>query len=1042
MNALSWWWPTPERLHEVLLGDAEAHSGAVALAVHQPMHILRRHHDETIDTERAEVVDEAALLARLLEPVGDGCQVVLIEGKSGTGKSHVVRWLEIQLERRSDSSTRVVLPVGKGSRLRDIVRNLCERPELEGPKHAALRQQLAGAQEPIAPKDAASRLCQQLAFVCEARAQDALKKRQQGLALTEMEELFITWGDRTQLPHLLVYNPLRPHLVEEGRPMRRLVEHLHAKANPLSPRTEQELVDSDLAFEELPEELDARAGRVLGRLQDPDRRSQAIRVLNDALDEAKRILLNLNPGVVQEVMKSIRRELLEQGKELVLLVEDFADLSGLQREVLQAAIQTGSPGGVRTFCTLRTVLAYTDGLLKESTVLSRAQYVYYVPNQVHEAQVVTQSIRLVGSYLRAARFGAAELEKAMRESRDAESWLPAAPETSDDDRKILDAFGAPNGIPLFPFTPRVIERLIRDMYAGNKALLFVPRDIIRDLMPRVLNHREAFTQGAFPPDAFRPSREAQMGDDARRWFVRVNPTGAMRRRLESFLLYWGLNRGAARAFGLSEPDSTESVPPPPVPARQGSPQSTRSLRGIEPTDAGIGPGQPAQRLALDLFADDRKRFEDWRAGIEVASLPERRRIRNAIEASLRPALAWAWCPRSEKASAVGTRWKEWQEGIDIAGLRLASDAPVPLTLVSPEEREDRLANEALVKELVAVCGSAQIKTWDVDGIEEHLAAYLAFVERHRPAVERHLIGFWNLRRWDALPFLVIALATTGAILGVPNSGSSVPEEFIDALFADPPEAGPNESAWCRDVSTPLRSLRASLRDLLEREVGAFQGDGATVHGIDAARLRPFVPAPKSEPAALPDVPSFPPGAGSNADIKAILETARILGQLDRASIAELNTRRALAERVRAQVGSRADKDALVGALGSLLQELAPLGAVAEDQANEVRATITALKKAALVEPLESTDGLASSEASLWQRLASLGRNESDFGRLANTDRILSRIDTFLREHETRLSGGTKIDPLDEALAAHEAQLAEARTLLGSLAEAVAPGEVP
>ena len=83
------------------------------------------------------------------------------------------------------------------------------------------------AQEPIEPKDAASRLCGQLAFVCEARAHEATRKQQEGRALTHLENLQREWGDPRQLPHLLVYNPLRPLFVDAGRSMRRLYVSVH-----------------------------------------------------------------------------------------------------------------------------------------------------------------------------------------------------------------------------------------------------------------------------------------------------------------------------------------------------------------------------------------------------------------------------------------------------------------------------------------------------------------------------------------------------------------------------------------------------------------------------------------------------------------------------------------------------------------------------------------------------------------------------------------------------------------------------------------------
>ena len=323
----------------------------------------------------------------------------------------------------------------------------------------------------------------------------------------------------------------------------------------------------------------------------------------------------------------------------------------------------------------------------------------------------------------------------------------------------------------------------------------------------------------------------------------------------------------------------------------------------------------------------------------------------------------------------------------------------------------------------------------------HLAAHLAFVERHRPAVEQHLLGLWHHRRWDALPFLVGALATTGAILGVPNCGSSMPEEFIDALFADPPEAAPGDSAWCREISALLRPLRVSLRDLLEREIGAYQGDGGMIHGIDVVQLFRFVPAPRCEPAPPPTVPTFPPNAIPDADIKVILDTVSVLDRLETASIDELADRKALAERVRSHVGSRAERDKLAAALGTLVRELTNLGVMMGDDTEQMKTMIAALKKAALVEPLESMDALVGGDASLWQRLVALGRNEADIGRLTSTARILDRIDVFLTGHERALRDAAAIDPLDEALTAHEALLADASVHLSESATPTGSGEI-
>ena len=182
----------------------------------------------------------------------------------------------------------------------------------------------------------------------------------------------------------------------------------------------------------------------------------------------------------------------------------------------------------------------------------------------------------------------------------------------------------------------------------------------------------------------------------------------------------------------------------------------------------------------------------------------------------------------------------------------------------------------------------------------------------------------------------------------------------------------------------------------------------------------------------PAVPSFPPGTSEDPDVKAVVAAAAYLSKIEAASGNELEARRALARRVRAFLGEALEKEALAAALGGLLKELKQLDSLPEERATELKSVVTALKKAAVVEPLEAMDRLVARDASLWQRIVSLGRNAEDSARLAATERVLVRVDVFLQEHERRFTGPATLDPLEEALAAHEKHLGVAGELISVL----------
>ena len=74
-----------------------------------------------------------------------------------------------------------------------------------------------------------------------------------------------------------------------------------------------------------------------------------------------------------DLFDAVRAQLFHEGKELVLLVEDFVVLSGIQKQVLQVIIKEAFRDGRQVLCTMRTVLAYTTGYMDAATVLTPSE---------------------------------------------------------------------------------------------------------------------------------------------------------------------------------------------------------------------------------------------------------------------------------------------------------------------------------------------------------------------------------------------------------------------------------------------------------------------------------------------------------------------------------------------------------------------------------------------------------------------------------------------------------------------------------------------
>jgi len=110
-------WPTEADCLECIKPEAENPSDAIFLAVHQEMRFLRK----SFKTDHAEGKSQEQLLTEFLRDEPSGRVILPILGESGIGKSHLVRWLKIQLQQRQDHDKRHVILIPKSSSLKSVL---------------------------------------------------------------------------------------------------------------------------------------------------------------------------------------------------------------------------------------------------------------------------------------------------------------------------------------------------------------------------------------------------------------------------------------------------------------------------------------------------------------------------------------------------------------------------------------------------------------------------------------------------------------------------------------------------------------------------------------------------------------------------------------------------------------------------------------------------------------------------------------------------------------------------------------------------------
>jgi hypothetical protein len=607
---MSWRHPLPAACWEagnvstVIPVEAETPSDGVFQATHSPLPILQR---EKVDVHVGEVVDEHTVLEAVRRQPAD-YPVLPILGRSGTGKSHLVRWLRMNLDLKD--STRLVFVPKHRTSLRGIIELVLQHAAGEGA--AALRARVREAVEGIADEhEARLRLRTELATLVETRG--ALPGMHAGEEAQDRSYL------ASELPALLLDPYFRKTILGDGSAVARLVrEKLYGKAAE----------DKEEGFGFSPDDVRlsvddvqhaSRAAQDIASVlaSDDELPRLAARMLNEQLGQAVSAVFGLGGDDLKELLVELRLDLARSDEDLLLLIEDFSIFQGIQGGLIDAI--TLIPSQKLPVCPMRAVMAVTTGYFVNQlpdTVKTRT-YVAFDMDLTSSVQRRPDPAVFAAPYLNAVRVGQASLDAAHA----ADHEVPNACGTCPVVARCHDAFGEVEGFGLFPFNREALERAVSSK-AGPEGN-FIARDVLNRVLRPVLHRdRDAVVNGEFPTDAF--ARDFAAGaeglldieDEAR--LERVEDPPSTNNRRKRLVRFWGSGAGAQNL----SPVLHEAFDIPQIPGlRQGRRRTKAgSSTGTSPgagTGSGTGTGSVTSAKPALVQAVDR-----W---IETGELGQRER---------------------------------------------------------------------------------------------------------------------------------------------------------------------------------------------------------------------------------------------------------------------------------------------------------------------------------------------------------------------------------------------------------------------------------
>jgi hypothetical protein len=824
MTTLDRYWPLAHQVDECIRTEAEAVDDAVLLAVHETGPLRTR----SANGATEESATEQDLLEALLRPADDGSAVlVALTGDSGVGKSHMVRWLHAQLKRHPRRDQLVIVLVPKTASLRQVVERMLE--PLEGDAYRRLQSELTRAVEQLNTRDASLMLATSLGIELERKYVAGMQALKAGGTSDRgaRDRIALTKGLRDLVRDPGVLDGWFSGVLE--RIVRQTLEGgSETQTGELRRFVPDDLIIPDAwSFADVPRPTMT----VLQQLTNNDgaRRPLAADILQEALDPALRTVFRFSEALgqrtIEEIVDDIRRRLLADGKDLVLLIEDFAALAGIQQPLLNLMIAESDHGGKRIRAPLRTALAVTDGFLpSRQTILTRAKREWIIPNaDQSEEALIGRLTDLAGRYLNAARWGVKELREQFRNNctDDLNGWVrtfeePLSAEESD----MLSAFGSSrHGHPLFPLSPASIASLCRRELKTGTGLRFNPRAFINSVLRDTLLMRSLHEAKAFPPPNFKGATPAAS-------VVLALGTRAIsseqRERLGSALVYWADNptdltapptvgKGVFKAFNLPWPFAAD-LPAPPVVSPGG-----------KPTSPPQPPPQPPKKRPQPLLGY----IEAWATGdIDQAKA---RHVRSLFETALNNRIDW---------NTVRTRGRRVEAAhIWLPFARIGNPNTEPKFVVAEASRPLcpvlRAGLEALER------WSANDKSWDYSGAEDDYSIAQQLLDRiesqvlawHATAAERQAATALRVLHRQAL-LLRLTRSAEPRLPSLAHYYASLPKA---PWTPEPSDKSP--PALVAAAVARAEVARADVQRLLAEAVGCFQGTGATLYAMDARRIK-------------------------------------------------------------------------------------------------------------------------------------------------------------------------------------------------------------
>lgn len=454
-------------------------------------------------------------------------QFVIVEGSSGAGKSHFIRWIYAMLSAKEEDENVVLLIRRSDNTLKGTIRQLLEIKEVKEISNKEAYERLVKATQAITESKFKSTIYHQFIVEIENDTSEVLGNIK-----------------RKKLIALLNNSTFQERLMAAGGPIDRIYSKItNSSSVDLDVIAQFSKADLtlDIDFINQLEDADRKAQDFANSLMEGDDEEFIQKItdyMNSFVETVIQTSAGIEPGDFQQIFKEIRQELKRKGKNLILLVEDITSFTGVNQALLNALV-TGHTGSnaVDNLCKLISVVGTTTQYYNQF----RDNYRDRITKQItiHDGVIGDNKndlIQFVAKYLNAISLSSEDLDEWVRNGAYSEDM----PVHEDSEHNHWDKFKLASGkqISLFPFTQNAIINLY-DAMSDHKTPRYILRDIVEPAVNEALHDISSFPKFCLGWRSSLPeSVENRIGNIVQSTQIAQEQKADYRKRLVAFMSFW------------------------------------------------------------------------------------------------------------------------------------------------------------------------------------------------------------------------------------------------------------------------------------------------------------------------------------------------------------------------------------------------------------------------------------------------------------------------------------------------------------------------